>query len=59
MVLIAAFVLYIFSLGYDGTGNEWEGYPRYVNAEGVEMPVSFHSIYYLICILVCVCIVVL
>nr|GMD23152.1 putative high-glucose-regulated protein [Ipomoea batatas] len=24
--------------GYDGTGNEWEGYPRYVNAEGVEMP---------------------
>ncbi|KAF5937304.1 hypothetical protein HYC85_024810 [Camellia sinensis] len=23
---------------YDGTGNEWDDYPRYVNPEGVEMP---------------------
>nr|GMD71028.1 YTH domain-containing family protein 2 [Ipomoea batatas] len=25
---------------YDGTGNEWENYPRYLNQDGVEMPVS-------------------
>ncbi|VFQ60016.1 unnamed protein product [Cuscuta campestris] len=24
--------------GYEGTANEWDGYTRYVNAEGVEMP---------------------
>ncbi|CAH9122516.1 unnamed protein product [Cuscuta epithymum] len=24
--------------GYDGTGNEWDNYPRYMNADGVEMP---------------------
>nr|GMD70861.1 YTH domain-containing family protein 2 [Ipomoea batatas] len=23
---------------YDGTGNEWENYPRYLNQDGVEMP---------------------
>ena len=31
----AEFVLFI--AGYDGTGNEWDDYSRYVNSEGVEM----------------------
>lgn len=31
----AEFVLFI--AGYDGTGNEWDEYSRYVNSEGVEM----------------------
>lgn len=27
----------MFFAGYDGTGNDWEDYPRYVNPDGVEM----------------------
>ncbi|WMV08837.1 hypothetical protein MTR67_002222 [Solanum verrucosum] len=27
--------------GYDGSGSEWEDYLRYVNPDGVEMPVSY------------------
>lgn len=27
--------------GYDGSCNEWEDYPRYVNSDGVEMPGSY------------------
>ncbi|KAJ8574026.1 hypothetical protein K7X08_010537 [Anisodus acutangulus] len=27
--------------GYDGSGNEWEDYSRYVNLEGVEMPGAY------------------
>lgn len=23
--------------GYNGTGNEWDEYPRYTNSDGVEM----------------------
>lgn len=37
----ALFRLYLCALepfvGYDGTGNEWDDYSRYVN-DGVEMP---------------------
>lgn len=34
------------SVGYDGTGNDWEDYARYMNAEGVEMPhVSLLSLF--------------
>lgn len=27
-----------FLVGYDGAGNEWDDYSRYVNSDGVEMP---------------------
>ncbi|KAK9273434.1 hypothetical protein L1049_018244 [Liquidambar formosana] len=29
--------------GYDGTTNEWEEYPRYVNPDGVEMPTGVYG----------------
>ncbi|XP_077247947.1 YTH domain-containing protein ECT4-like [Tasmannia lanceolata] len=29
--------------GYDGTGNEWEDYPRYVNTDGMEMPLGVYG----------------
>lgn len=48
---ISSFFFYDISLhapsvGYDGTGNDWEDYARYMNAEGVEMPhVSLLSLF--------------
>ncbi|KAK9290085.1 hypothetical protein L1049_008249 [Liquidambar formosana] len=32
--------------GYDGQGNEWEDYSRYVNPDGVEMP-HVSSLYFM------------
>ena len=29
--------------GYDGTTNEWEDYSRYMNLEGVEIPVGVYG----------------